>query len=398
MSKPRIFIAAHYLHLGGAEMSLIGLLQTLDYSRVEVDLFLYAHVGALMRYIPSEVHLLPEIPEYAQLENPIREVILHGYWAPAWARLRAKWKYRRWERQAHPISNNAYYQFLADEVTPTLPSLHRLGTYDLALNFIGLMNITLEKVSARRKVCWIHTDYTRMGVDVPRELPRWQQFDYIAGISEQASAAFLHVFPSLREKILPMPNILSTAFVRKRAMEFDAAAEFQEGITLLSIGRYCEAKNYDNVPDICRRIVAVHPTVHWYIIGYGGDEALIRRKIAEAGMKDHVILLGKRENVYPYIRACQLYVQPSRYEGCSVTVREAQVLAKPVVITRYATAAGQVNDGIDGVIVPLENEACADGFCRVLADEALQQRITQYLEGHDYGNTQSVETLYRLLS
>jgi hypothetical protein len=50
------------------------------------------------------------------------------------------------------------------------------------------------------------------------------------------------------------------------------------------------------------------------------------------------------------------------------------------------------------VIVPLENEACAAGICRVLADEALQQRITQYLEGHDYGNTQSVETLYRLLS
>ena len=55
-------------------------------------------------------------------------------------------------------------------------------------------------------------------------------------------------------------------------------------------------------------------------------------------MEDKVIILGKRENPYPYIKACDLYVQPSRYEGKCVTVREAQMLGKPVVIT-YCTFA-----------------------------------------------------------
>lgn len=40
-------------------------------------------------------------------------------------------------------------------------------------------------------------------------------------------------------------------------------------------------------------------------------------------------------NPYPYIKACDIYVQPSRYEGKAVTVREAQILGKPVVITRF---------------------------------------------------------------
>ncbi len=170
-------------------------------------------------------------------------------------------------------------------------------------------------------------------------------------------------------------------------------------IRLLSIGRYCEAKNYDNVPAIVRAIIAEHGVsdLRWFIIGYGGDEDLIRRKIAEAGMQSHVILLGKRENPYPYIKACDIYVQPSRYEGKSVTVREAQMLCKPVVVTNYPTAPSQIRHGIDGVIVPLDNAGCAQGIADFIADRPLQQRIINYLSTHDYGNEAEVNKIYQLL-
>ena len=42
---------------------------------------------------------------------------------------------------------------------------------------------------------------------------------------------------------------------------------------------------------------------------------LLERQIAGAGVQEQVILLGARENPYPYIRGCDLLVQPSRYEG-----------------------------------------------------------------------------------
>ena len=48
--------------------------------------------------------------------------------------------------------------------------------------------------------------------------------------------------------------------------------------------------------------------------------------------------------------ACDIYIQPSRYEGHSVTVREAQILGKPVIITNYPTAKSQIQDGVDGII------------------------------------------------
>ena len=70
----------------------------------------------------------------------------------------------------------------------------------------------------------------------------------------------------------------------------------KDGFRLLSIGRYCIAKNFDNVPAICSCLLKKGFKVKWYIIGFGGDEELIRQKIAESKMEEYVILLGKKEN------------------------------------------------------------------------------------------------------
>ena len=67
------------MHLGGAEISLIGLLQALDPKKVDVDLFVYSHEGELMKLIPDYVNVLSEIPAYKMFERPMKEVLKKGY-------------------------------------------------------------------------------------------------------------------------------------------------------------------------------------------------------------------------------------------------------------------------------------------------------------------------------
>ena len=86
-TKKRIFISMHYLELGGAETALIGMLQSMDYSRYEVDLFLHSHRGEMMQFIPKEVNLLPEIQEYAMIEKPMLEALRKGCFRIVLARL-----------------------------------------------------------------------------------------------------------------------------------------------------------------------------------------------------------------------------------------------------------------------------------------------------------------------
>lgn len=396
--KKRIFIAMHYLELGGAETSLIGLLHSFDYSKYEVDLFLYAHRGDLMCYIPKEVHLLPEEKKYAQLEIPIVEVLKQGSLDVALARLWGKYKYARYAKRNRVTEGSGIFQYVQDSVISFLPSLKKYGTYDLAISFLTPHRIVLDKVSAKTKIAWIHTDYSTIQVNIEKELSVWSQYDYIASISEEVTKAFLKPFPSLKDKILLIENILSKDLILKRAAEEKISFPKENGrINFLSIGRFSYAKNFDNIPDICRRIRKSGYNVYWYIIGYGGDENLIRQKIAEANMQEYVLLLGKKENPYPYIQACDFYIQPSRFEGKSVTVREAQLLCKPVVITNYPTAKSQVTHGKDGFIVPLDNKLCSNGIAEVLHNSKAVDLCIQYLRVNDFSNCHEIMKIERVV-
>lgn len=398
--KKRIFIAAHYLELGGAEMSLIGLLDAIDYNRVDVFLFLYQKRGALLSLVPEEVTLLPEIPEYAQIESPIKESIKKGYIRQAWARIKAKLRYRKWAKEENAGSADAYCQYLDDEIMPTMPDLYKYGEFDLAINFIGLRNMIPMKVKYKKAITWIHTDLGFINVNTKLDLSSWERYNHIVSISPSVTESFLTKFPELEDKIIEIENILPVKYIKERSRMSDVEEELSEyggAIRLLSIGRYCLAKNYDNIPDICKRLVEAGLDVRWMIIGYGIEEDLIKKRIQEAGMENYVCLLGKRTNPYPYIKYCDVYVQPSRYEGKSVTVREAQILGKPVIVTNYNTALSQVKNRVDGVIVPLDNKNCAQALSGILKDTQLLKDLAGYCQTHDYGNMQEVNKIYALL-
>ncbi len=402
MDKRSIFIAIHYLELGGAEISLIGLLQSLDYSKYDVDLFVYSHRGELMDFIPPQVNLLPEKGGYPYIETHIWDTLKKGYAGLAVRRLLAKIRYASYKKK-HPSSDDHPLHFIiADTILPSLPGIGRKEGYDLAISYLQPHNIVLEKVKARKKACWIHTDYANVGVDPALEVDVWNGYDHIVSISEAVTASFLKAFPSLENKIVLMKNILPSEFVRRRASDCDMEEVERQmpkrdgAFNFLSVGRFCYAKNYDNIPDICRRILDKGVQVFWYLIGYGSDEELIKEKIRESNVSENVIILGKKSNPYPYMEACDVYVQPSRYEGNSVTVREAQMLGKTVVITDYPTSSSQVRDGEDGFIVPSDNEGCADAIISLLGDPLRLNGIGARIKDMDFSNKVEVEVLDKL--
>ena len=397
--KKRIFIAVQYLEIGGAERSLVEMLRAVDYERCDIDLFVYRHSGELMDKLPAKMNLQPEIPAYRSLTIPIKEAVAKGHWFVALGRLLAKWKAKRNERKLRSKESIVIFQYVANYTTPFLPSLKKFGRYDLAISYLTPHNIVRDKVEANEKWAWVHTDYSYVGVDVEAELPVWATYDRIATVSEDVAKSFIGIFPSLKEKIFVFENILSEKTVREQANLNQNASDLNdiqrfEGIKLCSVGRFGYAKAFDRAVEICRLLVDSGISLRWYLIGYGGDEPLIRQAIIRFGMEGHFIILGKKSNPYPYMAACDIYVQPSRYEGKAVTVREAQILCKPVVITAYNTAHSQLKDGIDGAIVPNGTEGAAKGLADFIHNKELQNSIINYLVKHHYGNEDEVEKLY----
>lgn len=210
----------------------------------------------------------------------------------------------------------------------------------------------------------------------------------------------MSVFPSLQSKIVEIENILSPQFIRQQAALMNIDSEMPnegEVVKILSIGRFSPPKNFEAIPEICAEIERQGVNFKWYIVGYG-DDTLIQQSLDKYRMRHRMILLGKKMNPYPYIKACDIYIQPSIYEGKSVTVREAQILGKPVVITNYPTAKSQITSGVDGMIVPLETMACAKGIVDFIRNKELQSRLMEYLHTHDFGNEKEVEKIYQLMN
>ena len=392
--KKSLLIVSHALELGGAERSLIGLLDALDPQEWDIDLFLLRHEGELMGDIPAHVDLLPQIPAYTVLARPMKDTLREGHILLTASRMAGKSAARRYTKRHGFTDSVVSLEYSHKYTCPLMPPIQPGKTYDLAISFLTPHYFVARKVSARKKIAWIHTDYSRVQVDRASETAMWGAYDYIASISDAVSEGFLGTFPTLGDKLVLIENIIPEKLLRRQACQQarDLVRTGDEKI-LLSVGRFSNAKNFDNVPWICKGILESGLDVKWYLIGFGSDEALIRRNIAEAGMDDRVIILGKKSNPYPYITACDLYVQPSRYEGNCVTVHEAQMLGKPVVITRYATSASQLEEGVDGVIVPMDNAGCAEGIAALLRDPGKMEQLSAACLGRDYSSRNAARAL-----
>lgn len=399
--KPRIFIAMHYMELGGAERALLGLLNALDTSKVSVELFIYRHSGSFMSFIPDKVNLLPEEPAYAVVESPLKEAFLRGQWGIAFGRIIGKIKYWLYIHKTKIENEGSASHYAFDGMIRFLPSLKKYGHYDLAISFLDPPHVVQDKVDADIKMEWIHTDFSTVNMDVVTTEPRWAKNDYIVSISSSVTEQFLKTYPSMKDKIVEIHNILSPKFVREQAL-LDANSldtkfkKIGEELILLSVGRISYQKNFECIPFVCQMLKQKGVKFHWYVIGPGVHDE-IDAKGNDLGTKEMFDFLGSKYNPYPYMSACDIYVQPSRYEGHSVTVREAQMLYKPVVVTNYATARNQVKDGDDGVICGMSYEEIADAIIMLANDQDKMAYIKGYLASHDYGNENEVNKLYEIL-
>ncbi|MGN0251613.1 MAG: glycosyltransferase [Oliverpabstia sp.] len=394
--KRKVLILMPSMFIGGAERSLLGLMEAFDYKKYEVNLFLYRHEGEFLSLIPKEVNILPAMKQYAIFDVPIKTLFSVDKLRYGLRRLFSKIAIKvHCVFSGEPQGVWMKMQYISKYLQKLLPDIP--GEYDVGISFLGVPDVLVNKVHAKIKLAWNHTDYTILGPNKKYDRQVYEKIDYIVSVSEQCMKQFLKVYPELQSRAVVIENVLSTQMLWKQSMEPISDMEARKGeIRLLSIGRYSEAKNFDNVPHICKIIRDSGLNVKWFIIGYGAEEALIRQKIAETGMEQYVLLLGRKNNPYPYIKKCDLYVQPSRYEGKSVTVREAQTLCKPVVITRFATATSQLEDGVDGIIVPIENEACAEGITNVLRNTRLLENLISNTRQRDYSNQKEMRQLYDL--
>jgi len=395
--KKRLLFIIPSLSSGGGERSLVNLLNHLDYSAYEVDLFLLSREGLFERYLPAEVNVLPLPEPYRLFSLPLLRSL---------ARLAARGRIRLACNRLlysvrHRFRRNAAVreQYNWKYLSAALPRFG--GRYDAAIGYLEKTStyICVDKADAGKKIGWIHIDYDKMGMDAAFDRDYFRRLDRIVTVSEECAAVLHNRFPEFRPKIGVIYNIVSPALIRRLADEdvSEGPAKQAGEVVIVSIGRLHPQKNFELAVEACRELVERGHNVRWNVIGEGDERERLTRLIAANGLADRFRLLGLRANPYPYLRQADIYVQTSRYEGKSIAIDEAKIMGKPIVVTNFSTAKDQIRDGCEGLVVEMNARAVAAGVERLIVDERLRLELCRNLSALRLGTEQEIEKLYRLL-
>jgi glycosyltransferase involved in cell wall biosynthesis len=398
--KKNILISVYNMEIGGIERSLINMLESFDYQKYNVDLLIFHHVGEFMNLIPNSANVLPQVEKYTVFRKPVTLCLKEKHYILAFIRVLSKYiaKIKAKNRELEEGAGYIQMQLTQKYSSFFIPKLKK--EYDVAISYAWPHDIIVNKVKAKKKVAWVHTDYSKLEIDNELDLKVWNQFDFIAAVSEACRDAFLSTYPTLLDKVLVVENITSPQFIKKMAEEEQELPEVKsQSFNLVSVGRLSYVKGFDLAVEALRLLHNKGLTnIKWYIVGYGGYEKELKELISKSNLNNSFILLGKKINPYPYIKNCDLYVQPSRYEGKAVTVSEAKILGKPILITNYPTASSQIEDGVEGIICDLSVSGLVKGIEEFYSNQKLKHTLMNNIETQDYSNTCELNKLYRIIS
>jgi len=358
-----VLICAHKMHCGGTEKALLSFLANVDFRRYDVTLLLEKIEGEWLDKLPKEVKLKELIPlrkkDYVYLLDL----------CPYKSSLGKKWfKFRTW---LHAFMRSHLKRTYESYYRKVLKKIEREEKgYDYALDFFGygyfLTGYVAEKVNARKKATWIHS-LDLLGARHVKGF--YANYDKVFCVSNAVKERFDAEYPEYADKSQVVYNEINYDEILRLAEEKVDDVEQNKNL-IVSVGRLSHEKGFDFSVDVAKELRSRQVDFKWIIVGDGIEKDELSQRIKDYGLSDSVILLGRKDNPYPYMKKAKLYVQTSRLEGFGLTVAEAKTLGRVVVATDLPSFREQIIDGETGFIVELNSENFADKISELLREES----------------------------
>jgi len=142
--------------------------------------------------------------------------------------------------------------------------------------------------------------------------------------------------------------------------------------------RLVKRKGPGHLVNAFSKVLKAIPNAKLAIAGGGTEAANLRTQIKKLGVERSVFMLGRlpREQVAELMAAANVFVLPSMFESFGLVLLEAMAVGTPVVCTRTQGALEVLEDGEEGLVVPLADvDALAEAIARVLNDRQLAARL-----------------------
>lgn len=366
----RIVFVTSDMEIGGVQQSLLSLLRAFPRDDVRLALLLLSVSGELLSQVPPEVEII-EARDAVRLEKLRKGV------SGTLRRLGAV--------HLFIFAKSIYHQFGGK-----LGGKRKaVDGYDIAVAYNdGLATwYTAKRVNASRKIAFVHTDVRSATYKAQNEREIYRQFDTICFSCESSKNSFLSLLPEYVSKTAIIPNILDKERIRLLASAGEVLPNETGSVRLLTVGRLSHEKGLAKVPELLRCLKQDGYAVRWYIVGEGVEKENLRSLAAKYDVTYDLVLLGNKVNPYPLMASCDVYVQPSDYEGYCIALAEARTLNKPVLACDFNGAREQIRDSITGYVTGMKPEDMLPKLKRLVADNGLRDSFSSALRMENEDNT-----------
>lgn len=374
--KKKIAFVIESIHLGGAEKSLVTLLQNLDYTKYDVDLITFQSDGFFKDFVPANVnHVVIQMPQLSVLD-----------------RIRFKLKRCFLKSKHHaqlfwPIVSK-YFEKCNNEYAIAIAYNQGFATYYVH-----------DFIDAAKKYSWLNIDYEKARYNIKFDYSFYQNFDKIIAVSDEAKRGLENQLRIISKylSICIIKDITDSNIITQQSL-IDSGFVFKpDAINLVTVCRLAKQKGLFFVVEVASVLIKMGYPINWYIIGEGVERRFLEKEINRLGLNDVVFLLGATSNPYSFMRAADIYVQTSLFEGLGLTVIEAACLNKPIVCTNFPTAYNILKHEETGLICEMNTIAIASSIRKLIENDELKKKFTLNLSKQENRDKETTLNLIDIL-
>lgn len=371
--KRRILIIDGPLGGGGAERVLIDYLKNLDYSIFDVDLAVICRGGILMDEVPDEVNVIELWPGYS-------------------------WDYKVACRLSKWFHCNAM-------LSRKMNGAKLRRDYDLEISFLEGMPLKLGalRTTSAKKATWVHADIFSNSYEASQffkgeEQAAYNKMDVIVNVSKDCENAFLKRFPNCRGDLRVIYNPIDRSKIERMAEAFEVSKK--DGfLTVITVGRLTPQKKPNRLLELAKMAHDRGLPVRFKWIGDGELRQEMERTRDEMGLQGVVEYTGFTRNPFPHIKAADIMLVTSDFEGFCLVVCEAQCLGVPVISTPTAGPCEIIGNNEYGIISGFDTESLFEHLKYLVENPEERKRIAeQALSRPDnYSISKAIKALDNLL-
>ena len=273
------------------------------------------------------------------------------------------------------------------------------GKYDVEIAFLEgpITRIFSYKNKNVKKIAWIHNDISQVfGKGIKSKLKRildnkiYSKYNNLIFVSKDNMLKFNEIYPDINVDKQVIYNYIDKEKVLRKAEKRQDIKFDENVINFVTVTRLVEQKAIDRLIKVHKKLIDKGYYHKIYVIGDGPEREKLENLVKANDIDETFLLLGKKENPYPYIKNATYFCLLSKFEGYGMVIEEAKILNKSIIITDTAAREALANYKNSKILDNTE-EGIYDGLKKSIENKP------QESETEVYDNENIIEELKSIL-